>query len=128
MGTDAEKDVEGEDKLDGVGVGNDVPMEPRGHGNGHWKGKERDSSAEGEGSGSGGGGGHANGKHANAKLNPEEYQHARKRLKKAVLEYYRWVFPPLFYYHCCVWWLMRWVLGVVLRGFGCVACICGADE
>lgn len=100
--TAGEGDEEGEEKLDVAG--NDVPMQPRGNGheNGHWKGKERDSSAEGEGSGSGGGGGHANGKHANAKLNPEEYQHARKRLKKAVLEYYRYVLPLIFHCHCCI--------------------------
>lgn len=101
---DAEK--VGEEKLDGAGtegirgVVNDVPMEPRtnghrngnGHENEHRKGKERDSSAEGEGSGGGHVYGHGNGigKHPNAKLNPEEYQHARKRLKKAVLEYYRY--------------------------------------
>lgn len=85
---------------DGDGVENDVPMEPRANGNGHWKGKDRDSSREGEGSGSGGGhaNGNANGKHMNGKLNPEEYQHARKRLKKAVLEYYRYVRRFAFYF------------------------------
>ncbi|EIM89067.1 EXS-domain-containing protein [Stereum hirsutum FP-91666 SS1] len=93
---DAEKD--GEAEVDGLagGVANDVPMEPRANGNGHWRGKDRDSSRDREASGSGNGGhangngnGLGNGKHTNGKLNPEEYQHARKRLKKAVLEYYR---------------------------------------
>lgn len=97
---DAEKD--GEAEVDGLagGVANDVPMEPRANGNGHWRGKDRDSSRDREASGSGNGGhangngnGLGNGKHTNGKLNPEEYQHARKRLKKAVLEYYRYVRP-----------------------------------
>lgn len=98
---------EDEKPVDTAPTGKDVPLEPREpdvQPNGFWKfGKPKPKtkgkgksmvngkdSSSGEGETSGG----ADGKHAHAhgmpKLNPEEYQHARKTLKRAVLEYYRY--------------------------------------